>query len=1108
MRLHLLILTLLLAAAAFAQFDASVLGTVMDPSGSAVIGAQVKLVNTLTGVSEKTTTSDDGEYRFLSVPVGRYTVTVQATGFQTANTGEVAVNVAARQRVDVRLQVGELNQTVTIQDAAAVIETDTSNRGQTIRHEAIVSLPLNGRNYADLALLAPGVRKAVQSNTANRDAAYDINGMRSAFNSFSLDGLDNNAYGTSNQAFSYQVIQASPDAVQEFRFDTNNYSAEFGRAAGAVINASIRSGTNEFHGSAWEFLRNTKLNAVGFFQPTANTKPAMVRSQFGGAFGGPIRRNKLFFFADYEGYRSSDHTASFLTVPTPAQKQGLLGINVVNPITKIAYGANTPIPMTDFARKVLNNIPDPNLPGTADVSKSLVPANNYLAFPRTFTPSDKGDARVDYYARPNLALFGRFSTRLQEQLADSALPGPSGSGGDLFRSYNRSIALGANWTLSPKSVLDLRLGLTRMEGEDFKYWELDNTPGMLALYGIPGTPETKPVAAGLDGQRIGGFSNLGHDSGQHQNPSVINPKVSYSHILGSHTLKAGVEYQRIATEILDLNPLNGQDTYAGKFSKPATYEAGIDSSKLDTNIFNLADFMFGAPDTYSLSSYSVFQYRQHMYFGYLQDDFKATRRLTLNLGLRYEFATPQYEADNRISNFDPATKSMVLARSGSLADRSLVNPDPHNFGPRAGLAYSVNSKTVIRSAYGISYMHFNRSGRENLLFYNPPLVVNASVTQTPSQPACTGDQYVDCFRPVTLGFPAGLTSSVTTAPGVVALHYIPKDTKSTYVQSWHFTVQRVIARDVVLDIGYVGNRAVHLYQLADYNQAPPNLPGQSLSLAARRPVPAYGAIQIAFNEESSSYNSLQVKFEKRFSKGLMLLNSFAWSKSIDVAPSNMETGNNSNYYMNFYNRRGDKAVSDYDQPFQNTTSFVWDLPVGKGRKFAAQLPAFADAVLGGWRLTGINTMISGQPINFSYNPTAPATVVTNTLTMRPNLVGNPFLPADQRTPVHYFDITAFKAPDTIVDPATGKLDYSHPVGNAGRNIGRSDAQYTFDLGIDKSFTLFSEGRSLEFRAEAFNVLNKTNFQAAGSNISSPGSFGTITKTFPARQIQLALKIVF
>jgi hypothetical protein len=1109
MKIRAIVLFLVLSVpAAFAQFDATVLGTVTDPSGSAVPGAQVKLVNTQTDVAETTTTSETGEYRFLSVPIGRYTVTVQAKGFQTATTAEVVVDVAARQRVDVRLVVGELNQTVTVQDAAATVETDTSNRGQTIRNDAIVSLPLNGRNYADLALLAPGVRKAVQSNTANRDAAYDINGMRSAFNSFNLDGLDNNAYGTSNQGFSYQVIQAAPDAVQEFRFDTNNYSAEYGRAAGAVINASIRSGTNQFHGSAWEFLRNTRLNAVGYFKPTANTKPAMVRNQFGGAFGGPIRHNKLFFFTDYEGYRSSDHAASFLTVPTPAQKQGYLGVNVVDPITHTPYSAGTAIPMTAFARKVLSNVPDPNLSGTADVTKTLVPANNYLAFPRVFTPSDKGDGRIDYYLRSNLTLFGRFSARLQNQLSDSALPGPSGSGGDLFRSWDRSIAIGATWNLTPASVLDFRLGLTRMEGADFKYWELDNTPGMYALYGISGTPETKPIAAGLDGQKITGLSGFGHDSGQHQYPEVYNPKASYSHVLGAHTLKAGVEFQQVNTEILDLNPLNGQDTYAGKFSKPPSYEPGIDTSKLDTNIFNIADFMFGAPDTYSLSSYSVFQYRQQMYFGYVQDDIKVSHRLTVNVGLRYEFATPQYEANNNISNFDPVSKSMVQAHSGSLSDRALVNPDPYNFGPRAGLAYSINPKTVIRSAYGISYMHFNRSGRENLLFYNPPLIVNALVTQTPSQPLCTGDQFNNCFRPVTMGFPTSLTSATSSAPGVIALHYIPKDTKSTYVQSWHFTIQRELARDLVLDVGYVGNRSVHLYQLADYNQAPPNLPGQSLSLAARRPVPAYGAIQIAFNEESADYNALQVKLEKRFSKGLMLLNSFAFAKSIDVAPSNMETGNNSNYYMNFYDRRRDKAVSDYDQPFQNTTALVWDVPVGKGRKFGSGMPAVADAVAGGWRITGINTMISGQPINFSYTPTAPETVVTNTLTMRPNLVGNPFLPASQRTPQRYFDISAFRAPDTITDPATGKIDYSHPFGNAGRNIGRSDAQYTLDLGIDKSFRVLSEGRRLEFRAEAFNLLNKTNFQAAASNISSPGSFGTITKTFPARQMQLALKFTF
>src|SRR5262249_31535335 len=251
-------------------------------------------------------------------------------------------------------------------------------------------------------------------------------------------------------------------------------------------------------------------------------------------------------------------------------------------------------------------------------------------------------ARLDYYLKPNLTLFGRYSTRLQNQSVNPAIAGPSGGSGDLFRSYDRSIALGSTWTLNAKSVLDLRLGLTRMEGADFKKWQLDSTPGMVALYGIPGTPETKPIAAGLNGQAITGYSSFGHDSGQHQYPEVINPKISYSRIEGRHTIKAGVEFQNVATEILDLNPLIGKDTYAGQFSRPA----GAKSN----NIYNLADFFFGARDSYNMNSYGVFQYRQQMYFGYVQDDFKATRRLTINFGLRYEFATPQYEANNHLSN--------------------------------------------------------------------------------------------------------------------------------------------------------------------------------------------------------------------------------------------------------------------------------------------------------------------------------------------------------------------------------------------------------------------------------------------------------------------------
>src|ERR1035438_7631457 len=610
---------------------------------------------------------------------------------------------------------------------------------------------------------------------------------------------------------------------------------------------------------------------------------------------------------------------------------------------------------------------------------------------------------------------------------------------------------------------------------------------MLAMYGIPGTPENKPYASGLNGQSITGFSKFGHDNGQHQYPEVVNPKLNFSRIQGRHTLKAGLEYQHISTEILDLNPLIGTDTYAGQFSKPK----GAGSN----NIYNFADFLFGARDSYLLNSYGLFYYRQQMYFGYLQDDFKATQKLTFNLGLRYEYATPQYEANNHLSNFDPATNSLILAKNGSMYDRALVNPDLGNFGPRAGVAYSIDRKTVIRSAYGISYEHFNRSGRENLLAYNGPYVVNSMMNQTPSLPLCSGDQFTGCFRTTMMGYPAGFTSPANFNTATANIHYIPKDTKSTYVQSWHVTVQRELARELVLDVGYVGNRGVHVYQLADYNQAVPNLPGQSLSLASRRPVQNFGIIQVAFNECNSTYNSLQAKLEKRFSKGLSLLNSFAWSKSIDISPSDMETGNGSNYYMNFRNWNSYKAISDYDQPFQNTTSVVWDIPVGKGKTFGSSMPGLADAVAGGWRLSAINTMISGQPINFSYTPSTAASV-TSGLTMRPNLVGNPFLPADQRTPQHYFNLSAFAVPDA-----------SQPFGNAGRNIGRSDGQYQLDMSIAKSFPLISEGKHLEFRAEAFNALNKTNFQAAASGIST-NTFGTITKTFPARQIQFGLKLMF
>src|SRR5215831_3313149 len=389
----------------FAQTDvATVLGTITDASGAVVPQAKLLLENMRTGVSASALSDGNGLYHFLDVRIGEYRVSAGAAGFKTVTTEPFTLTVAARQRVDISLQLGESSTTVTVNDAAAIIETDSSNRGHVVQHETIVDLPLNGRNYTDLALLAPGVRRPVVGNVANRDAAYNVNGMRSAFNSFILDGLDNNAYGTSNQGFSYQVIQASPDAVQEFRLDTNNYSAEYGKAAGAVINASVRSGTNELNGAVWEYGRNTVLNATGFFQPVGGQKPVLQQNQFGGLLGGPLRRDKLFFFADYEGMRIVSRAVSYLTLPTADQKLGKIGIPLKNPLTGVSYSDGT-IPsnqITSFARQVLGDLPDPNLPGTS---------NNYQEIPRTGTRSDKGDARFDYYLNNKLTFFGRVSLR-------------------------------------------------------------------------------------------------------------------------------------------------------------------------------------------------------------------------------------------------------------------------------------------------------------------------------------------------------------------------------------------------------------------------------------------------------------------------------------------------------------------------------------------------------------------------------------------------------------------------------------------------------------------------------------------------------------------------
>ncbi len=1111
-------LLFVLALPASAQFDtATVLGSLRDQSGAALPSATVKLKNNETGITVTTQSDSNGDFQFPNVKIGSYRVSAEAQGFSTAVTENVVVTVNARQRVDLTLQPGSLTDTVTITDAAQLLETDSSVRGQVVQREQIVNLPLNGRSYANLVLLAPGVRESNQNSATGggREAAFNVNGLRNTFNNFLLDGVDNNAYGTSNQGFSSQVVQVSPDAVAEFKVQTNTYSAEFGRSGGAVINAAYRSGTNQFHGALWEFHRNTVLNAVGFFKPVSGVKPPLIRNQFGATLGGPIIKDRTFFFVDYEGFRQVAKDIAFLTLPTLQQRRGIFAVDVRVPYSFVSstgatiaagtvFTAGQAIPMTALARKVLDELPSPNI--TAGKTETNF-ANNYSELVTNRNFNDKFNIKLDHNFSARLNAFARISHRKVNEFNGPTIPGPSGSGGNGFINVlNQQLVLGATLAYANGSALEARLGISKIEGG--KRPPLSGGPSVRALYGITGLPDDPSITGGLTTQTITGFSQLGRQATnpQFQNPFTVNPRINYTRTMGRHSLKTGYEYLHVNTDVQDTNPLMGLDTYASQFSRPTTAAANT--------VYNLSDFFFGARNQYEFANLLVVKMQRRLHFAYVQDDFKVNQKLTLNLGLRYEFATPYTEAQNRLSNFDPVTKTILQAKDGSLYDRALVDPDYNNFAPRLGFAYNVLSKTVLRGGYGIGYVHFNRIGSADLLATNFPQITRANVTQNAALALCTGTVYADnCFRPTQAGYPTGLPNNVVL--------FTPRETRTAYIQNWQLSVQRELPGNMLLDVAYVGNHSLKLLLLADYNQARPlttaelALPAaQRPTLDARRPISGFRSISANLPAAYSNYHALQVKFERRFSKGLYLLNSFTWSKAIDnVSQVLEEPGGNEGRPQNLYNMRADRGPGAYDQPLNNTTSFVWELPFGKGHAWMGDLHPAMEAVLGGWALTGINAMYSGQAVNFRYTPspvTANLPSFIGGVALRPNLVGNPLLPKDQRTIDRWFNTEAVRLPTQ-----------DQPFGNAGRNIGRGPTFYQFDLGLQKNFGLpvINEVSKLEFRAEFFNLFNKTNFGTpsgtatgivfnADGTLRTPGTFGTIRSTAPARQIQFALKLTF
>jgi hypothetical protein len=1096
--IRLVALLLWLAGSLCAQYDTgAILGTVTDRSGGLIPGVKVVLVNTGTGLRAETATDENGRYEFPNVRVGTYKVSAEKSGFSTAVAGaEVSVNT--RQRVDIEMQVGQVSETVEVSAAASVLETDSSQRGQAISHATAIELPLNGRDYSSLVLLTSGTRVSpIGTGSAvtvlTREGSFNVNGLRSTFNNYLLDGTDNNAYGTSNQGFSNQVMQPPPDAIAAFQVVTNNTSAEFGRSGGATVNVAYASGTNGFHLSLWEFLRNTNLNAVGFFRPRFGTQFPFHRNQFGAVFSGPIVKNRVFFLVDYEGFRQIRNIPTYQTIATTSQRQGILPVTVTNPLTGRTYAAGTQIPASDiqpFARQVLADLPAPSF--ATDPLRA--PANNYQISQMFRNYTDKYDAKLDYQISQKLNGFTRVGQRKANLYDQPPLPLPSGGSGNGYtRVLNQQLVTGLTWVPSATQVLDVRFGVSRSQGG--KSPVAVGLPDASSMYGIPGLPTDARITGGLPTELISGYSDLGRQATnpQWQYPTVYNPKANYSRLMGVHSLKFGYEYQRVNTQVQDVNPLYGRDSYAGRFSGD-----------------NFADFLFGLRSQYALSTFLITNINQSFQFAYVQDDWKILPNLTLNLGVRYEYGSPQWESNNVLTNFDPATVKMIKAPGGSTYDRALVHPDLNDWGPRVGLAFSATPSTVIRGGFGVNYVHFNRAGSANLLPINGPQVIFATVSQIPSQ---------SNFLTTQQGYPTGLTSPANFDPLIANVTYLPSNTRDTYVMSWFFSVQQKIGQRTTADVAYVGNRTNKLLLFENYNQARPNLPGQTLSLTQRqntRPFPTFGDITFANNGGFADYNSLQIRLEHRVGTGLFFLNSFTWSKALDNGSGSLENPNG-NYVgpQDYYNLAADKGLSAYNQPFTNITSVVYTLPFGKGQRYGSGASNLTNALIGGWQVSAVNNWFSGSPITLAYGPIPPAAFQVSGIQQDFRGANNYRVSVAPGTLVNTGEdhVTRFFNQDLIRVP----VDPSQPFGTASRNIARADAVWQLDFAVLKNFPISWEKSLLQFRAEFFNIPNRVNFLAPSSvcgawnattGVCTQGTFGAITSTLDPRLIQFGLKFMF
>jgi hypothetical protein len=1045
---------------------------VVDTSAAPVGDAAIKLTNVATGVVVSRASASDGYASFTPITRGNYVVDVAKSGFQQTHVTDLSLDVDENKLVRVNLQIASVSSTVEVSDSANTIQSEQSSLGQVIQGSVAVELPLAARRYTQLALLVPGVTDSTLDNSTTRGVGWFVaNGNYQTQNNFILDGVDNNQ-GTNNaQSLSAQVIAPSPDAIAEFKVQTNTYTAEFGRSAGAVVNVVLKSGTNAINGSAWYYNRNPVLTATPWASNLiGQAKPDLKWNQFGGTVGGPIIKNKLFYFGDYEGFRESTSNPFVETVPTAAEHEGIFYRAITAPGTKtVLPGNQIPTSMYDpLGAKLLALYPSANVPGT--ISGSGQNINNYGVQPAGTENDSKGDAKADYYVTGKDVISLRFSLLRQNIFNDPIFTGIADGVGNQGSQFNMNYSYGGAWTrtISPNIVNVFRFGYTSTNAS-FSNNTADGTGA--AAFGFQGIPSSLILATsgGLPLINPSGYNNLGTRGfrPQYQKPTLYQFLDSVSISRGQHTMKAGFETRQKSNTNLNSNRTTPEYDFNGNFTGEA-----------------LADLLTGSVYNFAANTQEVENILQKAYAVYFQDDWKVTPNLTLNLGLRWEYETPYYgAAPNENINFNFQTGQQIR---GTGPTDYLVNPDHLDFGPRVGAAWQIlPNKLVLRSGFGIFYSGEDMSGSDVDLAANPPNVTPITLTAP-----TTTTPILQLSQPL----PGNILSSNTSLLSLTARE---QNYHAARVYQFNTALQYQLPGQSAFEVAYVGNRGYN--EFAEYagNQVAFGLNG---SIAANRPYPSWSGITVGTQSARSWYNSLQLKFEKRLTKGWSTLASYTFASAIDEAGA-WGANTTPQFRNDFAAEQGPQAQT----PRHNfTLSNIYELPVGRGRQFGANWNRVVDGFLGGWQLSNIMTIRTGLPLNVTLatsgvNPATNQNYIfynMNGGTLRPNVVGSPntgISPEVNRN--DFLSSTAFQ------------VQALNTPGDASRDIALGPGLFDLDLSLVKRFTV-TEHSSLDVRADAFNLTNRVNFGNPGTTFGT-SSFGVITSTVGnPRIMQLAVRFRF